>query len=133
MKHNDFVYLDVPFFLEHSLKVIPPTDRYAKTALAHATTEIEFLRREGLIKMDSVAGSAPVKEVVLRLSDLTEEGQDFILSGATRNWLGACDRKSSDLLKKGASEEARLAVYSDSKGLVSRLERFRKQRQSQAH
>jgi hypothetical protein len=125
MSEKDFTYLNVKSSIEHALRVIPPTDRYAKVAFIYSKTEIEFLRREKLIKSDAQAVTAPIEEVIIKFSDLTDVGQDFVMSKATTKWLGACDRKSNDLLSKGASEEERLAVYADARGLEKRLAKFR--------
>jgi hypothetical protein len=137
MKYKDFILKDVAFSIEHARRIIPPKpeaiERAAKATLTLAETEIEFLRRQGLIRSDSKAFISPIEETVLRLSDLTEEGQDFVMSQATVKWVEACSRKSNDMLKRGASEEERLAVYADPKGLHSRLEKFRKERAAKAH
>jgi hypothetical protein len=133
MQRKDFIFLNVPGVIEHALRVIPPTDKYAKVASTYLCTEVEFLRLQKLIKPTSSANEMQFENLVLRLSDLTEEGQDFVMSGATSKWLAACDRKSNAMLAKGASEEERLAVYADPKGLISRLEKFRKERAAKAN
>jgi hypothetical protein len=132
MRYEDFIFLDVPGNISHALRVIPPTDRYAKIALVQCRTEVEFLRSEGFIRPTSAAFNAPIEEVVLRLSDLTEEGQDFVKSKALSSWLDACSRKHNEMLRKGASESERLAAYADPKGLITRLAKFRKQRTDNA-
>ncbi|MGL4489819.1 MAG: hypothetical protein ACRCU5_10290 [Rhizobiaceae bacterium] len=92
-----------------------------------------FLMETGFLT-DTFAGRGlPREQMVIKMSDLTEEGQDFIMSGAHMSWLGALDRKSNDLLKRGASNEERLAVRADPKGLYTRLEKFRKERTKSAH
>ncbi len=122
MNHLDFIYLNIPRWLNHG------TERERKYAATHNATEIKFLKEARLLRPDSSVWQTPYEQTVVRLSDLTEEGQDFLMSAAISNWLGACDRKSNDMLKKGATEEQRLAIYADPKGLYSRLEKFRKTR-----
>jgi hypothetical protein len=133
MKYGDFIYLNVKGSVEHALRVIPPTDKYAKTTLAQLKTEIEFLRSQGLIKSTAAAYKANIENAVIYLSDLTDEGQDFVMSGATRKWLGSCDSKSNRLLSQGASDEQRLAVYQDMSGLMRRLDKFRAERAANSH
>jgi hypothetical protein len=136
MIHRDFIYLNVPASLANARRVIPldfaSVERELALALTHASTEISFLKRAGLMRVDSASYTVPIAEAVVHLSDLTEEGQDFLMSQAMVKWLAACDRKSNKMLQQGASEEERLAVYADPKGLYQRLENFRKQRKAKA-
>ena len=131
MMYKDFILLNVPGLLAR--KEIPETGRWKKVALAFSSTKVHFLIDAGLLKEDVPARSLPVDQAVIRLSDLTAEGQDFIMSGADDNWLGACDRKSNKMLAEGATEEERLNVYRDSSGLYKRLEKFRKERTSKSN
>jgi hypothetical protein len=137
MKYKDFISLNVPALQKDAMRVISPrpdaAERMINLVRTYCRTEIEFLRHVGFIRSDSPAFTSPILETVLRLSDMTDEGQDFVMSSATSKWLGACDRKSNEMLKRGASEEERLAVYADPKGLHSRLEKFRKERAAKAH
>jgi hypothetical protein len=109
-------------------KEIPETGRLRRLVAAYVKTEVNFLVATDLIRKDAVARVVPLEEVVIHLSDLTPEAQDFVRSGAIDSWLGACDRKSNRMLAEGATEEERLAVYRDPKGLYKRLEKFRKER-----
>jgi hypothetical protein len=131
LNKKNFVYLDVHSSLERQKEnpwfSAAVVERAKRGVLTWASTEINFLIDAGLLRQDASARHTPLDQAVIRFSELTEEGQDFILSQATVKWLGACDKKSNDMLKKGASEEQRLAVYSDPKGLYKRLEKFRKE------
>lgn len=131
MKYNDFVFLNVPMILTQS--ECPPTGRLRRLGAVWTSTQVGFLIDSGLLRDNIQARRVTLDQVILKLSDFTEEGQDFIMSNAIGKWLGACDRKSNDLLKCGASEEERLAVYANPKGLYSRLERFRKARSARAN
>ncbi len=101
--------------------------------LAYTLAQITFLIDTNLLKADAKARGQRHEDVIIRLSDLTPEGQDFIMSGADDSWLRACDRKSNKMLAEGATEEERLDVYRDAKGLYKRLEKFRKERIAKAH
>jgi hypothetical protein len=131
MKQKDFVFLNVKLSLQ--VEEHPYTGRLRKLAEVYCATIIDFLKRGGLLKPAAAVNGIVFEDAVLRLSDLTDEGQDFIMSGATDNWLSACDRKSNLILAKGANEEERLKVYADPAGLKKRLEKFRKDRAARAH
>jgi hypothetical protein len=126
MAKDNFIFLNVPGLL--ATKENPPTGRIQRVMLAACTAKISFFKETGLLRRDSPMQSVAIEEVVLRLSDMTLEGQDFVLSGATSKWLGAVDRKAAKLGSEGATEEEQLAVYRDTKGLYSRLVKFRKER-----
>ena len=137
MNRKDFVYLDVHFSFD-SHKENPwfsaaAVERAKRGVLTSTSTEINFLIDTGLLRDDASARHTPLDRAIIRFSDLTDEGQDFLMSQATVKWLGACDRKSNDMLKRDASEEERLAVYADPKGLYKRLEKFRKERSARAN
>jgi hypothetical protein len=127
MNQKDFILLDVAYSLLNA-KEEPFTGRERKLAATHTATEVNFLIKADLLKADASARSTPLEKTVIRLSDLTEEGQDFVMSQGTVKWLIACDRKSNDMLKKGVLEEERLAIYADPNGLHNRLEKFRRDR-----
>jgi hypothetical protein len=136
MSQKDFIFLNVPGLLD--IKENPwfsaaAVERAKRGVLTYNSTEINFLIDADLLRQDASARHTSLDHTVIRFSDLTEEGQDFLMSQATVKWLGACDRKSNDMLKRGASEEERLAVYADPKGLYKRLEKFRKERKERAN
>jgi hypothetical protein len=136
MSQKDFIFLNVPGLLdikENSWFSAAAVERAKRGVLTSTSTEINFLIEAGLLRQDASARHTPLDQAVICFSNLTEEGQDFLMSQATVKWLGACDRKSNDMLKRGASEEERLAVYADPKGLYKRLEKFRKERAAKAH
>jgi hypothetical protein len=128
MNTKDFIHINVPGRLANYEK--PSDIRLRNLTLAYTLTEVMFLTDAGLLRAEAKVHSQRHEDVVIRLSDLTSEGQDFIMSGAIDSWLGACDRKSNRMLADGATEEERLAVYRDPKGLYKRLEKFRKERKS---
>ena len=132
MTKKDFIFLHVADLLSVEHRSASEGERWRKLAATFSKTIVSFYLNTGLLKTDPVATLANPEKVVLRLSDLTEEGQDFLLWDKGR-WLGACDRKSNDLLRKGATEKERLAVYADPKGLYRRLDKFRKERASKAN
>lgn len=131
MTKRDILVLSAPMSLNR--KENPPTGRWRRLATAFLTTKIEFLRDSGLIRADSNVKNMSFEETEIFASDLTPEGEDFFMALHLYNWLGACDRKSNDLLRRGVSDEERLAVYQDPKGLYRRLEKFRKDRREKAH
>lgn len=51
-----------------------------------------FLQAHGLTRRPLLKDFADVDGVILMFSDLTEEGQAFIMSQATERWLGSFDR-----------------------------------------
>lgn len=134
MNREDFTYLNVEALVYGALRVIPPTDRHAKSTLAYCTTEIKFFKDAKLLMPEASAWKTPVEQIIIRLHDLTEEGQDFIMSGAVHKWLGACDNKSNRMFtEKAATDEQRLEVYRDPTGLYKRLEKFRAIRRGNSH
>jgi hypothetical protein len=132
MKNQDFIFLDVKGLLDLKFRSANGAERWKKVAIAFATTKRDFFVETGLLRQGIEARSQSVQDLKLQLSDLTEEGQDFLF-WEKDSWLGACDRKSNDLLRKGATDEERLAVYADPKGLYRRLDKFRKERAAKAN
>ena len=110
---NDFIYLNVPALLDHYAN---PSQLWREKVNALASTEISFFVKEGLIRETARALIGSVQDAVIRFSDFTEEGQDFVKSQAVERWLGACDRKGT------------VEAYRDPSGLERRLEKFRKAR-----
>lgn len=110
---KDFIYLDVAGSLSHYLN---PTLDWRRRVLAYAATEISFFSQHGLINESAAALRVPAEKAVIRFSDFTPEGQDFIMSQAVERWLGSCDRKGT------------IEAYQDPSGLVQRLNKFRKDR-----
>jgi hypothetical protein len=126
MKYRDFEFLNVPQSIQ--IREKPYTGRLRALALVYCATQVRFFKEAGLLVKDVPLDDEGLSNVVLRLADFSAEGQDFIMSGAVDNWLGACDRKSNKLLKQDAAESDRLAVYADESGLFKRLEKFRKEK-----
>jgi hypothetical protein len=136
MSQKDFIYTNVPGLLnikENQWFTADAVARAKRVVIAYISTEIHFLMDTGLLRGDAPARQTPLDQAVVRFSELTEEGQDFIMSQAMVKWLGACDKKSNDMFKRGASEEESLAVYANPKGLYKRLEKFRKERKERAN
>lgn len=125
MTKKDFIVLHVADWLK--IKEIPPTGQTRRLGLALSSTILDFLKDTGFLINTSKVYDAKLEDVVIHLSDLTPEGQDFIMSGADDKWLAACDRKSSKIRAAGASEEEGLDVYRDPSGLYERLKKFRKE------
>lgn len=131
MTQRNILVLSVPMSL--AVRENPPTGRMRQVAIAYSTTLIAFLKQSGLLRADSPVWDMEFEEAEIFSNDLTPEGQDFFMAQQTINWLGARERKSNDMLRQGASDEARLEVYRDSKGLFRRLEKFRKERRARAN
>jgi hypothetical protein len=126
-----FPVIDFPMAL--ATEENPPSDRSARTGFAHENTLLEFLIDVGFLKEDSAARFVPREEAIVWTDELTDEGYDFIMAKQRVNWLGACDRKATDIGRKGGTFEEQLKVYEDSSGLYRRLEKFRKARAAKAH
>jgi hypothetical protein len=131
MMRKAFVFINMPMAL--SLNEIPPSDHLSRLASTAENTEIEFLINVGFLKQEAECRNSPREQAIVSSDDLTEEGYDFLMSKEMAKWLQSCDRKSSVLSAKGASFEEQLKVYADPRGLYSRLEKFRKQRATEAH
>lgn len=86
--------------------------------LATAATRLELLQKYALIHSSAPALQVPLDQVVIRYSDYTELGQEFVLSGAIDKWLASCDRKQT------------LAAYADRAPLEKRILKFLKERQA---
>jgi hypothetical protein len=135
MKYKDFPFLNAQRSLEMWRRPsqvesigIESAEYYYGSTLAWITTLVDFLKDAELLPESAPAWHTPVEKITIMLSDLTEEGQDFVMTAATSKWLGSLDRKSNDMLKRGASNEERLLVGRDPKGLYKRLDKFRKER-----
>jgi hypothetical protein len=126
MKYKDFIFLNVARSLQASEH--PYTGRQRRLASVYCGSLVNFFNEAKLLKHAAPASGQEFEKLALRISDFTEEGQDFVMLGATDKWLAACDRKSNALLAKGATEEERLKVYADNSGLLKRLAKFRETR-----
>ena len=111
MTQKDFIFLDVGSFIHR--KVIPPS-RWEETARSLCQTQIDFFRDHGLLEPHATALHCALEKAIVRFSDFTPEGQEFIMTAATDKWLKACDRKQT------------VEAYKDPSGLVRRLTKFRK-------
>jgi hypothetical protein len=107
---KDFIYLNVPGLLN---RYTNPSPMWKEKVIALAETQIRFFQRNGLIRPDSKALNTDVKEVVLRFSEMTSEGQAFIMSQSVERWMASCDKKGT------------VAAYKDEAGLEKRLMQFR--------
>ncbi len=115
MSNKDFIFLNVPGLLSRygAASDGNPDEYHRNLILAYTGTQLKFFQKEGLLLKNLEAVELPVNEVVLKFSNFTEEGQKFIMSGATDKWLQSCDKKGD------------LAAYQDSSGLHKRLAKFR--------
>ena len=127
MKIEDFVFINVPGGQKRKEWPVD-TGRVRRSLLAGDTAQVRFFRESGLMLKSSLAFTSRIEETVVWMHDLTEEGQDFVMSQALGRWLDSCDRKASELFKKGAPEETILEMRRDPDGLFKRLEKFRMQR-----
>ena len=131
-ERKDFVFIDVA--LGQTRKEWPvDTGRVRRMLLASDFGQIKFLRESGLLQTLSPAFNSPIAETVVWMHDLTDEGQDFVMLQALGKWLDRCDRKATELSKKGATEAEILKMREDSSGLFKRLEKFRKDRAKAAN
>ena len=119
MDQKDFVFLNAEMFIHR--KTIPPSSRWEETARSLCRTQIDFFRDYGLLQPDAAVLHAPLDKAIIRFSDFTPEGQEFIMTAATDKWLRACDRKQT------------VEAYKDPSGLIKRLKKFREQKDGQGN
>ena len=112
MNQKDFVFLNVEKFI-HRPNASPQWQEIARSL---TRTQIDFFQDYGLLRPDAPALHSPLEGVIIKFSDFTPEGQQFIMTAATDKWLQACDKKKT------------LEAYKDPSGLVKRLKKFREQK-----
>jgi len=106
---RDYISLNVPGLLGAFAN---PSPQWRDKILALTGTELELLQKYALIKSSAPALQVALDQVVIRFSDYTQLGQEFVLSGAIDTWLKACDRKQT------------LAAYADRAPLEKRIVKF---------
>lgn len=109
MNPHDYVSFNVPGMLA---RYANPTIEWERKVLAIARIQLELFKKYGLINDSAPALREPLNEVVMRFSDYTAEGQEFVRSGALDKWMASCDRKGS------------LEAYEDPKPLEKRIVAF---------
>ena len=113
MTRPDYISLNVPGLLQ---RYANPTEQWRQKILALTGTQLEMLKKYALIQSSASALRVPLDQVVIRFSDYTELGQEFVLTGAIDKWMAACDRKNT------------LAAYEDTAALEKRIVSFLKAR-----
>jgi hypothetical protein len=109
----DYISLNVPGLLQ---RYANPTEQWRQKIIALTGTQLEMLKKYALIQSGASALRVPLDQVVIRFSDYTELGQEFVLTGAIDKWMAACDRKNT------------LAAYEDTAALEKRIVSFLKAR-----
>ena len=92
-----------------------PSRDWRKIILALTSTQLELLRKHHLINDGAQAFQVPLDQVVIRFSDYTKLGQEFLMTGAIDKWMASCDRKGT------------LAAYEDKAPLEKRIVEFLKE------
>jgi hypothetical protein len=105
----DYISFNVPGILT---RYANPTNAWERKVLALTDTQLRLLKKHKLIRECAPALNAPLNEVVIRFSDYTAEGQDFVRSGAIDKWMASCDKKGS------------LDAYADPGPLEKRILKF---------
>ena len=107
---QDFIFLNVKSLIDHYSN---PSAQWADKVRALAGTQLSFFQEQGLLRQGFSPVDTPIDDVILRASNFTEEGLEFIKTGATDKWLAACDKVGS------------IEAYKDASGLIKRLKAFR--------
>jgi hypothetical protein len=106
---DDYIDLNVPGLLA---RYSNPSPDWHQKVCALARTQLDVFKKHGLLKDTAPALVASLETVVVRFSDYTSTGQDFVKSGARDRWLSSCDR------------DGRIAAYEDCKRLEKRVTSF---------
>ena len=112
---TDYISLNVPGLLT---RFANPSDEWRQKVLALTRTQLELLKEYALIQSDASALHVPTDQAVIRFSDYTKLGQEFVLTGAIDKWMAACDRKNSQ------------AAYEEKGPLEKRIVSFLKTREA---
>jgi hypothetical protein len=113
----DYISLNVPGLLQ---RYANPSQEWRQRILALTGTQLELLQKYGLIEGNAPALKAELDRVVIRFSDYTKLGQEFVLTGAIDKWMASCDRKNTQ------------AAYEDRAPLEKRIATFLKARNGRA-
>lgn len=89
MTDKDFEYLHVPELLKFD------KGRLREEIMLWVEAEIEFFKRNELLRESAPAWHQPLEEVTIMFSDFTDLGQDFIKNLEVEKWLAAYDRKKA--------------------------------------
>lgn len=109
MNGNDYISLNVPGLLT---RFSNPTPEWRAKVLAFAATQLSTFEEHGLISAGAEALRVPIENAVVRFSDYTALGQQFVKTGAVDKWLASCDRKGE------------MSAYSDPVPLAKRIKAF---------
>lgn len=103
MTTTDYKLYDMPSLLGRTVKKVNPEDEsnwirddgWYEAVRAKYFALFRFLQDKDLIGRKLVSIEADVDGVVVKASDLTDEGRLFIASGADERWLKSFDRPGS--------------------------------------
>lgn len=116
---NDFIYLRVRGHLERYKN--PPVD-WEEHVLDWTSKVVLFLKNNELLLPQAKAWVEDIKDVEIRLSDLSELGKDFIMSSQVEKWLQSYDRQKN----KNPSKELKIEIDK----LQVRFEKFSSTREN---
>ena len=109
MKRQDYVALNVPGLLQ---RYANPTEAWQKKILALARTQLDLLKKYEFINSGATAFHVPVEQLMIRFSDYTKLGQEFVLTGAIDKWMASCDRKGNlEAYENKAPLEKRILAF----------------------
>ena len=100
MVQKDFTYLNIPSSLDRKVWIKLPGEEggplldtaWNERNARQLRSLVEFFRDNGLLKPGVIREGTDLMALVLRFSDFTEEGQQFIMTDAPGKWRASFDR-----------------------------------------